>query len=185
MELAREPPRCILAVEVGPAGRADEERVAGQDEPGIRPTGAVPDQVADAVLGVAGGVEATDVVVAELNLVAVSKVDVREVNFGRLVEVDLCSRAPGELESAREVVGLDVGLEDVADASAGRFGQPQVVVDVLDVWVADRELLPARSAEEVACAARGGMKDLSEDHSSLPFRSRLAGRGLASPESRS
>lgn len=66
------------------------------------------------------------------------------------------------------MVGLEVGLEDMADRSACCFRELQVVIDMLEMRIAHGELTFSLSAKEVGCAARRGMEYLAKDHSVLP-----------------
>ena len=61
----------FLAGEVRPADGADEQGVAGDHEPGRLPPAQVGDQQADAVGGVARGVQHPDLDIADLDHLAV------------------------------------------------------------------------------------------------------------------
>jgi hypothetical protein len=173
----------LFAGKIWPADAANKQRVPGQHEPGILATSPVADEIADAFGGVSRCVEHADVVVAELHLVAVAQLRMREEHVRRFVEIDASPRALGERLGGRRMIGLDVGLEDVADGTARELGELQVLVEVVQVRVAHGELTLALSAEEVGGAAGGGVKNLAKDHDAhLPtdqFGPVLVGRPAA------
>ncbi len=68
--------------EVWSPDAAGEERVPGEDEPGLLSPGAIGHQDRDAVRRVARGVENGETHIAQLVLLAVFHVDVREADVG-------------------------------------------------------------------------------------------------------
>jgi hypothetical protein len=65
------------------------------------------------------------------------------------------------------MVGLQVGLEDVANGPPSSFGELEVLIEMIEVGVAHGELALPLSAKEIGCAARRGMEYLAENHASL------------------
>jgi hypothetical protein len=158
LEQARvQPPRLagglFLAQQIGPPDVADEERVAGEDEPRLLGAGAVADQQAEALGRVAGGVEDPHEVVAQLDLLAIAERYEREGHRGGLVQVDGCAGRGRQRASAGRMVGVDVRLEDGGDRRAVALGLPQVIRHERGVRVADGQLIAAEAAEQVGGAA--------------------------------
>lgn len=107
-----------MGVEVGPAGVADEQRVAGQDEP--RLVGAR--QVGDDVGVMGGGVSwccpCLEHGVAEFDQLAVGEFDVGKVHAGALGQVGGGAGAGDEVGESGDVIGLHVRLEHGDDRDA-------------------------------------------------------------------
>jgi hypothetical protein len=106
--------------------------------------------------------------VAQLVLLAVLHVDVRKAHAGRLVIENGRARDGREAARAGEVVGLDMGLEDVRDAHPLLSGRFEVRLDV-GLWIHHSAAGFAPSAEEVAGAAGLGSEELTEDHGRPSF----------------
>ena len=115
IEICREALRLLNARKVRTTDAAHEERIARQDEPGIIPSRAVADEVANALRRVARRVQNPDVIVAELDLIAVAEAGVAKHEVRCLVVVDRGAASLGQRLRGRRMVGLDVRLENVAD----------------------------------------------------------------------
>ena len=96
----------------------NEERVTGEDEPGLfRPAPPVGDHIGIVGWGVAGCRQSANNCVPELDDVAISERDEVEVDFRTSREVG--SRASlDERRQAGNMVGLHVGFEDGTDQRA-------------------------------------------------------------------
>ena len=109
--------------EIGPGGVADEERVAGEHEPGLVAARVVDDREA-AVLGpVAGRVDDAERDGADLDLVAVAHRVVRVVDAGVGVHADGDAVLEREPAVPGDVVGVGVRL-DRADDPRARAARP-------------------------------------------------------------
>ena len=140
-------------MQIRPADVADEQRVAGEDEPRLL--------VAAAAVGyhvrvvrrrVTGGRDCTQDSVSQLDDIAVGQLRVREVDLGARRKVRGRARGLDDLRQSGDVVGLDVRLEDGDDRRADLLGGGDVGVDEVDVRIDDRELAVAGAAEQVTRA---------------------------------
>src|ERR671919_1950499 len=114
--------------------------------------------------GVAGRGHRLDDRVAELDDVAVGQSDVLEVDPSAGWEV---GRRPGSIDQrreARDVVGLNVRLEDRDDRNPLRLRQPDVVVDEIGVGIDDGEAAPRLAPEEIGGTGRLVVQELAEEH---------------------
>lgn len=73
-----------------------------------------------------------------------------------------------QTSTAREVVGLDVGVNDILDLHALRLGELGIGLNVSLLWVHDRSPGFARSTEDVSGTAGVVIKKLLEDHRGHP-----------------
>src|SRR5712691_4343232 len=142
-----------LPGQVRTADRADEERVAREYEPRIGPAPKVGDQERDAIRGVPGGVEHLDPGVAQLDLLAVDQRRERKSHLRRLVQAVVGTGEARERRATRTMVGVDMRIDHVRDAHALRRRERGVRLDVPLLWIDDRALAQAATAEEIGCAA--------------------------------
>ena len=141
----------------------DEERVAGQHEPGIRPSRAV-DDGETAVLGpVAGCVDAAEHDVADGDLVAVLHRIVRILRLGRGVDAHRDAVLERQPAVAGEVVCMGVRLDRSHDANAAMLRLDEVLLD-REGRIHDDRGSRALVADEVGGAAEVVVDELREDH---------------------
>jgi len=114
----------------------------------------------------AGGVQNSQAHVARLVLVAIGQRHVGKVCVRRFVKEDCSARGRGELARPRDVIGLNVRLQDVSDAHALLGGGLQIRLDIL-LWIHHSARVCAASAEQVAGAARLRQEELTENHWAL------------------
>ncbi len=123
--------RGVLGAEqVGPPDRPDQQRAAGQQQERLVGARRVGDRIADVLGRVPGRVERPEAEGPDVERLAVADrpVLVRELGAG----ADDVGRTGqrGELAAARDVVVVEMGLDDVADPQAGRPRRLEVDVDV-------------------------------------------------------
>ena len=160
--------------QVGARDVADEQRVAGQHRPRLRPARGV-DQREGRVLGpVAGRVQGAHDDAPELELPAVVEGLVLVVGVGEPVDVDRGAGRVREAAVAGHVVGVVVGLEDVLDPHAHVAREREVLLDV-ELRVDDRGDARVLVTDEVRGAAEVVVGDLAEDHR-RPFTRVRSGR---------
>src|SRR6476469_1447567 len=148
----------------GPPDVVHEERVAGEDEPGLlRPATAIGDDVGVVRRRVARRRHRGDERVPELDQLTVVERAVWEVDLRARREVRGGAGGRHELGETRDVVGLDVGLEHGHDL-AGRRRALDVGLDQLDVRVDDRQRAVRRAPEQVARAGGRLVEERSQDH---------------------
>ena len=158
-----QPARALLLVdrEIGPGDIADEERVARDDEPGLRATALVRDQVGGVLGPVARRRERGDRDLPDPHRVPVGQRLVREVDARRGGDVDGRARRLRQPALAGDVVCVVVRLQHVRDREAVLLGEPEVVLDV-PLRVDHDRLAPVR--DDVGSAAEVLVQHLAEEH---------------------
>jgi hypothetical protein len=151
--------------EVGPADRADEERVTGQHEPGIVAAAAVGDDEREVLGPVARRRERADQNVAELELGSVGERLVPVLRAGLVRDVEGRPGGLSEAAVAGDVVGVVVRLEHVREAEVVLVGELEVVLD-LPLRVDDGCLAPVR--DHVRGAGEILVQHLAEEHLAKP-----------------
>ena len=156
--------RRVLAAEVRPADIADEQRVPGQHEPRLVAPGRVGHEKADAVGRVPRRVDDLERDRSHAQLLAVLDRGVGEGRLGRGMDVDARPGLGGEGLVARDVVGVQVGLDDVGDCEALLSAQSQVLVDPVPPGIDHHGLAGATTADQVRETAGLLVEHLLKDH---------------------
>ena len=110
--------------------------------------------------------------VAEIELIPISKRTEVKMCLRRLVEVD---RRPGlgrQFAAAGEMVGLDVGFDDVRDPDARLLGRLEVLIDIL-LWIHHSCAVFTPSPKEVRGTPGLWPEKLPENHLSPLLSSSL------------
>ena len=149
--------------EIRPGGVADEERVAGQDEPRLVAARAVDDRERAVLRPVAGGVEGAHDDVAELDLRPVGERLVWERRFRGGVDAHRHAVLEREPAVAGDMVGVRVCLEHGDDPDAVVGGRVEVLLDAVRGVDDDRDT-GALVADEVRGAAEVAVHELPEEH---------------------
>ena len=110
--------------------RADEERVAGEDGAGSVGQVEIGHDDADALDGVAGGLQEAKHAAAELEGVAVLDGGAGECCAGAGADIDGGAGALSELAVAGDEVGVEMGLDDVLDLETEAGGGFDIDIDV-------------------------------------------------------
>jgi hypothetical protein len=149
--------------EVGPGSVTDEERVPGQDEPGIV-TARTVDDCETAVLGsVPRRVDAAEHHVAERYLVSVLEGVVRVLHLSGDVNADGNPVLERETSVPGEVIGVRVRLDRPDDARAALLGLQPVLLD-REGWIDDGRDPRVLVTHEVGGAPEVVVDELREDH---------------------
>jgi hypothetical protein len=154
---------------------ADEQRVAGEDEPGLLCS---PSPVGDEVRVVRRRVprrgESANDGVSELDDVTVSEGGMGELDAGLGWKICRRSRCLDQRGKPRHVVGLHVRLEYGRDRSTRPLGCLQVPVHKLNVWIDNGEVRLGEAAEQVARAGGLLVQKRAQNHLAwLRLRRRL------------
>ena len=142
---------------------ADEQRVAGQDRPGIVGASGIVQHERGVLGAVAGRMHRLDLQVAHAKPPAVGERLVRILGPGELVDVDRRPGGPGQPTVPGDVVRVVVGLEHVLDPNAVKAAQPQVGIDV-PLRIDHRG--HAAVANQVRAASEVLVDDLAKEHQS-------------------
>ena len=153
--------------EIGPGGVSDEQRVAGEHEPGLRGPRAVDDREAAVLRPVAGRMDAPEDDLAERDLAAVLQRIVRVLGLRRGMDADgqvVLERKPA---MTRDVVGVGVGLDRPNEANRASLRFLEVLLD-RERRIDDDCLPRALVADQVRSAAKSVVDELREDHGMRP-----------------
>ena len=164
LERPEEPAGALLGVDCEIRARdvAHEERVAGDDEPGLLAAAPVGDEIRGVLRPVAGGCKSRDGDLADRDRVAVGERLVLELDPCAGRHVDGGAGRLGQAALAGDVVGVVVRLEDVGDPEAVLLGELEVGLDV-PFRVDDRRLAPV--GDDVGRAPEILVQHLPEEHS--------------------
>jgi hypothetical protein len=160
---AKEATRALLRLdrEVRPREIRDEEGISREDEPGIVAAARIGDQIGGVLRTVARRRERADLHVADRDRVAVRDGLVLELDVRVLGDVDRGPRRASEPALARDMVGVVVRLENVADPEVVLVREAEVLVHV-PLRIDDRRLAPV--CDHVGGAAEVLMQHLPEEH---------------------
>ena len=149
--------------EIRPSRVADEERVAGEDEPRLLGAGAV-DHGEAAVLGpMAGRVNGAQDDLADLDLGSVFERLVRERRLGLAVDANRDPVLERETTVARDVIGVRVRLDNRHDPNLAAFRLRQHRLDVV-LRIDDHRDAGVLVADEVRGTAQVVVEELLEQH---------------------
>ena len=151
--------------EVGPPAVADEQRVAGQDEPRLVAARAVGDDDAAVLRAVPGRVEDVERDVAHLDAIGVAQRPVLVDGVRDLVDRDPAAVLLGEDPVPRDVIGMRMGLDHPDELGVVALAQREHLAHV-QRRVDHDGLAGDLAAHEIRGAAQVAPDDLLEDHSS-------------------
>ena len=117
------------AREIGASGVADEQRVA-REQFGRRVFLFITDEPRHAFGRMAGRFQSAQHDTAGAQLVAVTHRAMRKLRVRGRADDDLRAAACGELLMSADKVGVQMGLDDVADAQPGRARRVEILLDV-------------------------------------------------------
>ena len=164
----------IAVLEVGAAGAADQERIAGEH--------AVAEMKAIGIVGVAGGIEHVEAQALDAEPVAVGDPHRDDVDLALLAHHCHAARAVAQRPKTGDVVGVQMRVDRFHQPKVELLHQLEVAVDLLQHRIDDERLASAPAGENVAVGARDAVEQLPEDHERLqrprPPRPASAGRGL-------
>src|SRR5436190_11145077 len=106
--------------------------------------------------------------VARLVLITIHQRHIGKTRAGSLMEKDRSTGRRGQLTRTRNVIRLDVGLHDVADAHALFGGRLEIRLDVV-LWVHHSARMCAASAQQVAGTPGLRREELAKDHGAPPY----------------
>ena len=143
-------------LEIGAAGAADQERVAGED--------AVAHQVTIGIVGVAGRVHDVEAEALDHHLVAVSDPHRHHIGLALLAHDGDALGAVAEFAEARDVIGVQVGIDRLHQPQIQLPEQLAVAIGLFQHRIEDQRLAAGPAGEQVAVGARDAVEELTKDH---------------------
>jgi hypothetical protein len=148
----------IASGKVGAAGGADQKRIAGKDP--------VVGQHAHGIPGMAGGVQRLQPHPANPQNLAIGQAEIGIGRGRQRVCHHRCAQFQAQLLGRREMVGMGVGVQHIANAQALARRQAKIIVRLLQVGVDQHGGMAVAAAQKVRLASAGG--DLLENHAASP-----------------
>ena len=148
-------PRAAV-LEIGAAGAADQERIAGED--------AVAHQIAVGIVGVAGRVHHVEADALDRHLVAVGDPHRHHVGLALLAHDGDAVGAVAQFAEAGDVVGMQMGIDRLDQLQIEFAQQLAVAVDLLQHGIEDQRLAAGAAGQQIAVGAGGAVEQLTEDH---------------------
>jgi hypothetical protein len=157
--------------QVGPSDVADEDEIAGDGGERLGCRLRVGDQKRDVLRGVSGRMHHIDAHAADRERIAVLKQHgvgglgerIAPVRTAFVGQQQRGTGFGGELATARQVVGVDVGLRDVRDANALFSGGAKVLIDVA-IGVDHHGVAGVHRADEITRLGELGVVEASNQH---------------------
>ena len=141
----------------------DHQRMASKHEPRLVSPGAIAHENTDVFRSVARRVQHLRSDVAELEHLFIARCPERKRNFRLRSEHILGAGRLGELPPCREMVGMNVGVDDEMDAHASGLGGVHVGLDLAD-RIDDRTGRASTAAEQVGDADGLMVQELTDNH---------------------
>ena len=143
-------------LEVGAAGAADQQRVAGEH--------AVAHQEAVGIVGVAGRVQHIQGDALDGQLVALGDAHGHHVDLGHVAHDGDAMRAVAQRAEPGDVVGMDVRIHGLDQLEVQLVDELQIAVDLLQHGIDDDRLAAAAAGHQVAVGAGDAVEQLTENH---------------------
>ena len=153
----------IAVLEIGAAGAADEQRVAGEHP--------IAEMEAVGIVGVAGRVEHIEAQALDAELVAVGDPHRHDVDLALLAHHGDAAGAVAQRAQAGDVVGVQMRVDRLHELEVELLHQLEIAVDLLQHRIDDERFAAAPAGEDIAIGARDAVEQLPEDHRASPSRS--------------
>ena len=146
----------IAVLEIGAAGAADQQRVAGEH--------AVAHQEAVGIVGVAGRVEHVERDALDRELVAFGEPHRHHVDLALLAHHGDAVGAVAQRAEPGDVVGMQMGVDRLDQLEVELVDELEVAVDLLQHRIDDQRLAAAPAGEQIGVGAGDAVEELAEDH---------------------
>ena len=146
-------------LEVGAAGAADQQRIAGED--------AVAHQIAVGIVGMAGRVHHVETETLDHHLVAVGDPHRHHVGFALLAHDGDAMGAVAQLAQSGDVVGVQMGIDRLDQPQVELPEQLAVAVDLLQHRIEDQRLAAGAAGQQIAVGPGNTVEQLAKDHGRL------------------
>ncbi len=152
----------VAILEIGAAGAADQQRIAGEY--------AVAHEKTVGIVGMTGGVEHVHAHTFDGELVAFGKPHRHHVGLGIFAHHSDAMCAVAQSAEACDVVGMKMRIDGLDQPEVELGDQLQVTVNLLQHRVDDQRFAAAAAGEQVGVRAGDAVEELAENHR-LPARS--------------
>ena len=148
-------PRAAV-LEIGAAGAADQQRIAGED--------AVAHQIAVGIVGMAGRVHHVEAEALDHHLVAVGDPHRHHVGLALLAHDGDAMGAVAQFAEARDMVGMQMGIDRLDQLEIEFAQQLAVAVDLLQHRIEDQRFAAGAARQQIAVGAGDAVEQLAKDH---------------------
>ena len=149
----------IAVLEIGAAGAADQQRVAGEN--------AVGQQERVGVVGVAGRIQHVEAHALDLDAVAFRHAHGDDVGVGMLAHHRDAMGAVAQRAEPGHVVGVQMGVHGLDQFEVELAHELQIAIDPLQHRIDDQRLAAMPAGEEIGVGAGRAVEKLAEDHANL------------------
>jgi hypothetical protein len=146
----------IAVLEVGAAGPADQQRIAGEH--------AVAHEEAVGIVGMTGRVQHVEAQSFDLHPVAFGHAHRHDVDARPLAHDGDAAGAVAQRAQARDVVGMQVRVDRLDQPEVELPDQLKVAVDLLEHRIDDQRLAAAPARQQIAVGRRHAVEQLAKDH---------------------
>ena len=146
----------VAILEVGAAGAADEQRVAGEDP--------VAEGEAIGIVGVAGRVERLEAQTLDRQPIALADPHRHDVDLALLAHDGHAAGAVAQGAEACDVVGMQMRVDRLDQPEVEFLHQLEIAVDLVEHRIDDQRLASVSARQDVTVGARNGFEQLPEDH---------------------
>jgi hypothetical protein len=148
-------PRAAV-LEIGAAGAADQQRVAGEH--------AIAHQIAVGIVGVAGRVHRLQAQALDRHPVAVGDAHRHHVGLALFAHDGDALGAVAQLGKSRDVIGVQMGVDRLDQPQVELLQQLAVAVGFLQHGIEDQRLAAGPAGEQIAVGAGNAIEELTKDH---------------------
>ncbi len=149
----------IAVLEIGAAGAADEQRVAGED--------AVAHQEAVRVVRVSGRIEHVERETLDGELVALGHAHGDHVDLALFAHHGDAVGAVAQRAEAGDVIGVQVRVDRLDQLEIELAHELDVAIHLLQNGIDDQRLAAVPAGEQVSVGSRDAVEELAEDHPGL------------------
>ena len=158
----------VAVLEIGAAGAADQQRVAGEH--------AIAHQVAVGIVGVAGRIEHVQREPLDRQFLALREPHRDDVGLGLLTHHGDAVRAVAQRAEPGDVIGMEMRVDRFHELEVELADELEIAVDLLQDGIDDQRLAAASAGEQIGVGAGYAVEQLAEDHDRVSLPPTLAHR---------
>ncbi len=146
----------VAVLEIGPAGSADQQSIAGENTVGQ------PEAVG--IVRMAGGLDDVQADALDLDLVALADPHRHHVDLAALAHNGDAAGQVTQGCEAGHVVGMGMGVDRLDQLQVKVLEQLDISFDLLEYGIDDQGLAADAAGEEIGVGGRNGFEQLAENH---------------------